>query len=525
MATRSRYPDAAPCWKRRAFLVSTASLAAWPVLGRTAVGVLRHRARFSDYPFQLGVASGDPAPDGFVLWTRLAPQPLEGGGMPDAQIEVQWQVAADEQMTRVVRRGTSVATSELAHSVHVEVEGLEPDRWYWYQFKVGDEVTAPARARTAPALDATPERLRFAFASCQHYETGFYTAYEHMAREDLDLVVHLGDYIYEGASRAGQVRRHVGGETVSLDDYRNRLAQYKTDPDLQAAHAMCPWLVTWDDHEFDNNYAGSVSEEEGVDVQAFLQRRAAAYRAYYEHMPLRRTAFPQGPDMQLYRRVPYGRLALFSVLDTRQYRTDQPCGDGRKPPCDGVFDPRAMMLGQQQEEWLFAALAESPARWNVLAQQVMMARVDRAPGEVVALSMDQWPGYEVNRRRVLRYLAQRKIVNPVVLTGDIHSNWVNDLTLDFDDPDSPPVATEFVGTSISSGGDGTQRRSDTAGVLAENPFVKFYNAERGYVRCEVTPETWQSDYRVVEYVSRRGAPRIDRASFVVEDGRPGAQRT
>jgi alkaline phosphatase D len=521
MPTRRR--TSARRWNRRDFLIAGSSVVAWPLLAAPATAGFRRHVNLKDYPFKLGVASGDPLPDGFVLWTRLAPEPLTGGGMPAESIEVAWQVATDERMSKVVARGAAVAGPELAHSVHVEVAGLEPDRWYFFQFSAAGETSPLGRARTAPRLDASPERLRFAFASCQHFEDGLYTAYEHMAKEDLDLIVHLGDYIYEGAAKLLRVRKHVDSECESLDGYRNRHAQYKTDPHLQAAHAHCPWIVTWDDHEFDNNYAGSVSEQLKVDPVAFLERRARAYQAYYEHMPLRRAQFPEGPDMRLYRRLEFGRLANFLVLDERQYRTDQPCGDENKPPCPAVYDPHATLLGEPQEQWLYANLRDSPARWNVLAQQVMMARVDRVPGEVVAYSMDQWPGYEQNRQRVLKFFAESKPANPVVLTGDIHANWVNDLQVNCDDRRSPVVATEFVGTSISSGGDGAETRKDTAGVLAENPFVKFYNSERGYVSCDVTPAEWKSHYRVVEYVTRPGAPLVTRKTFVVESGRPGAQ--
>lgn len=480
--------------------------------------------RMPDYPFRLGVASGDPLPDGVVLWTRLAPRPLEGGGMPAEDVRVRWQVAADEGMTRIVRSGATPASYQWGHSVHVEVEGLEPDRTYWYQFKVGNETSPVGRTRTAPAADALVDRFRFAFASCQHYETGYFTALQHMADEDLHAVVHLGDYIYEREGMKGNPRQHLGGEIVSLNDYRTRYAQYRTDPHLQAAHAAFPWIVTWDDHEFDNNYAADISEEEGVIPEDFLARRAAAYQAYYEHMPLRRTSLPRSAAMQLYRRIDIGRLARFSVLDTRQYRSDQPCGDHNKTPCEQVYDPDASLLGDQQEQWLCRGLEASPGRWNILAQQVMMARVDRTPGDAVKHSMDQWSGYEVGRRRLLQFLADKRVSNPVVLTGDIHTNWVNDLKVDFDQPDSPTVATEFVGTSITSGGDGAEKRQDTDGVLAENPFVKFYNAERGYVRCELTPDEWRTDFRVIPYVSRPGAPCSTRASFVVENGRPGAVR-
>jgi alkaline phosphatase D len=481
------------------------------------------RPSFASDPFTLGVAAGDPTPDGIVLWTRLAPEPLAGGGLTPEAIEVQWEIADDENMQRIVRRGTATARPELAHSVHVEVQGLPADRWYFYRFHAGEATSRVGRMRTAPALDAEPDRLRFAFASCQHYEHGYFTAYQHMLQDDLDLVVHLGDYIYEGAAATGKPRAHHGGELDSLADYRNRYALYRTDEHLQGAHARFPWLVTWDDHEFDNNCACDVSEEASVTTEQFLARRARAYQAYYEHMPLRAAQLPNGPHLQLYRACSFGRLATFQVLDTRQYRSDQPCGDGNKPPCDAVFSQNATVLGDAQEKWLTDSLGTSQAQWNVLAQQIMMARVDRAPGEKTAWSMDQWAGYDVPRKRLLSTIAEAQVSNPVVLTGDIHSNWVNDLKVDFDQPESPTVATEFVGTSITSGGDGAAKGKDVDRVLAENPFVKFLNAERGYVRCEVNARQWRADYRVVPKVTEPGSECLTRASFVIESGRAGAQ--
>ena len=494
------------------------------LLGLGAARRASGRSLFQPSLFPLGVASGDPAPDGVVLWTRLALDPLRDGGMPPDDVEVIWEVARDERMADVVRRGAAVATAALGHSVHVEVEGLEPARWYWYRFRSGADESTIGRTRTLPAAGSPTDRLRFAFASCQHYEQGYYTAYRHMAEDDLDLVFHLGDYIYEYEGRDGRTRRHTGDEIELIDDYRNRYALYRSDPDLQAAHAAFPWVVTWDDHEVDNNYANDVSEEEGLPAELFLRRRAAAYQAYYEHMPLRRASLPNGSDLQLYRAFAWGDLAAFHVLDTRQHRTDQPCGDGRVPACDGVFDPAATLLGERQERWLMDGLDRSAARWNVMPQQVMMATVDRMPGDEEAYGMDVWSGYEAVRRRLMEFLATRRPANPVVLTGDIHSNWVADLKVDYRDPDAPVVGTEFVGTSISSGGDGSDIRDGTAAMLAENPWVAFFNAQRGYVRCELTPGRCQADYQVLEYVTRRGSPIATRASFVVEDGRPGAQR-
>lgn len=506
---------------RRRFILSGASLAILPWLSEVAQAKPGDFA-FSSDPFSLGVASGDPSPTGVVLWTRLAPEPLNGGGLPPTTFEVHWEVAKDEGLRDIVQTGVALATPQLGHSVHVEPKGLEPDRWYWYRFSVGDAQSPIGRTRTTPPHELMPQRLKFAFASCQHYETGLFTAYEHLAAEDLDLVVHLGDYIYEMAGIDKRVRKHAGPEIKSLDEYRNRYAQYKSDPHLMAAHTHFPWLVVWDDHEFDNNCAGCISEEKDVSPEEFLLRRANAYQAYYEHMPLRRRCLPRGPDMQLYRRIAFGRLAEFQMLDTRQYRSDQPNGDGRKPLEGAAIDPNTTMLGKRQEQWLMHGLLESQATWNVLAQQVMMARVNLAAAEAPLYSMDQWPGYDVARKRLLNFLAERRVPNPVVLTGDIHSNWVNDLKVDFDREDDAVVATEFVGTSISSGGNGTAKTKSWDGIMSANPFVRFHNAERGYVSCTITPDEWRSDYRVVEYIDRPGAPLLTCKSFIVANGHPRA---
>ncbi len=511
---------------RRLFLAHAAALSTIPLLGERVEGRTLRRPRFAGDPFTVGVASGEPASDGAVIWTRLAPEPLEpGGGMPAEKVAVSWEVAKDEAMKDVVKKGEALATPQLGHSVHVELGGLEPDRWYWYRFRAGDATSPVGRLRTTPVDATTPDRLRFAFASCQHYEQGLYTAYEHMAGDDLDLVVHLGDYIYENQGRDGLVRKHAGSEIVSLEDYRIRHAQYKTDPHLQRMHALCPWVVTWDDHEVDNNYAADVSEKKDVDTVALLERRANAYQAYYEMMPLRRRSLPQGPDMRLYRTIRFGQLAEFQVLDTRQYRSDQPNDDRRSPLNEAALDRKASMLGARQSGWLRARLIESPANWNVLAQQVMMGMVGfrASEGDEAAYSMDQWPGYAHERMQLVKFLAERRVPNPVVLTGDIHCNWVNDLRVDDRQSDTPVVATEFVGTSISSGGNGRPTRPGQERLLSDNPGVRFFNAQRGYVRCTVTPEAWRSDYQVVEEVTTPGAPAVTKASFVVESGAAGAK--
>ncbi|MGH9935091.1 MAG: alkaline phosphatase D family protein, partial [Blastocatellia bacterium] len=430
---------------RRRFLIGAGALSGLALAGQLPSYAQTRTVKFATDPFSLGVASGDPLPDGVVLWTRLAPDPLNGGGMPPHGATVKWEIATDEQMKKVAQRGSTVASPEFGHSAHVDVRGLQPGRWYWYRFMVGSAVSPIGRTRTAPALNAQLGRLSFAFASCQHYETGYFTAYKHLADERLDLVVHLGDYIYEGAPVANRPRQHNSPEIISLEDYRNRYALYKSDPNLKLAHAAFPWIVTWDDHEVDNNYASDVPEDSQT-RSAFLERRAHAYQAYYEHMPLRRSSLPRGSELRLYRRLRFGDLAEFSVLDTRQYRTDQPCGDGSKTLCPEALDPKATMLGADQERWLFNNLDKSKALWNVIAQQVMVARWDSGPGPERRLSMDKWGAYPAALNRLLKLLHERKPSNPIVITGDIHSNWVAGLKADFDNPDSAVVGTEFVGT-------------------------------------------------------------------------------
>jgi alkaline phosphatase D len=509
---------------RRTFLLSGLAMYAASAKELFAGRAPLQNPKFPASPFTLGVCSGDPRADGVVLWTRLAPDPLNGGGMPPQPVEVQWQVAADDRLSRVVKRGVAVALPQWGHTVHVEVSGLEPHRWYWYQFRAGSEVSPIGRTRTFPRASSAVDRFRFAIASCQHYEQGFYTAYQHMAEEDLDLVMHLGDYIYESPGLDGRVRKHVGGELMEVVDYRNRYAQYRSDPALQAVHAAFPFLVVWDDHEVDNNYAG-LYQEAGAPVEQFALRRAAAYKAYYEHMPLRRSSIPRGALLQLYRPFTYGSLANIFMLDTRQYRTDQPCGDNVQLVCQEVHDPQATILGAAQDRWLTNGLDRSRAKWNFLAQQVPIARLDRFPGPEQRFSMDKWDGYEASQRRLLKFLGTRRPSNPVTLAGDVHNNWVNDLRLAPDDPKSPVVATEFVGTSITSAGDGSDMPPNMKSIVSENECVRFANDQRGYVRFELKPEELRADYRVVEYVTRQGSPVKTRGSFVVEDGQPGAKGT
>lgn len=515
---------------RRAFLQAAAIITGGGLVSLSGCAPAL-QLRYPANPFQLGVASGDPQADSVVLWTRLSLDPLgpTGAGLPAQAIDVTWELAHDEGFRQVVKQGRSPATPERGYAVHAEVYGLEPQRTYFYRFHSGNATSPVGRTRTLPRAQDDVNALTLAFVSCSDYQNGYFNAYRHLAEDDPDLVLHLGDYIYEYGPNEKGVRQHNGPEIVTLEDYRRRYALYHADPDLQAAHAAAPWLVVWDDHEVENNYAGAIMEarEEGeapVTPEQFLARRAAAYQAYYENLPLRRSSMPRGADMQLYRRFTYGQLASFSMLDTRQYRSDQPCGDGFKAPCAAIMDPNATLTGPEQERWLLEGLQQSQARWNAIGQQVMMARYDWpfGPGEV--LNMDQWDGYHAARQRLLGFMAQGQVSNPVVLTGDIHSAWVHDLKADFLKPESATVGTELVTTSISADFP-AQFVAPTAGGLKDNPHTRYFNgAQRGYARARITRDTWQTDFRVVDTIaSRKSAVRTD-ASWVIEHGRPGAQR-
>ena len=473
------------------------------------------------FPFPLGVASGEPAPDGMVLWTRLLDLPDD----PAPAFPVRWEIAADEAFRTVLRAGEAVALPELGHSVHVEVDGLAPARDYWYRFHAAGATSPVGRTRTAPAPGTLPGRFDLAFVSCQHYERGWYTGYRHMAAESPALIVHLGDYIYEGGPGIGPflVRRHDAEEARTLEGYRARYALYKRDPDLQAAHAAAPWVFTPDDHEVDNDWAGA-HHTERMTTRAFLARRTAAFQAMYEHLPLRAASMPVGPDATLHRRLDFGSLMRLHVLDTRQYRTLQPCGGRRQPPCAEQRAEGATILGPAQAEWLLDGLDRSAARYNVLANQVFMARLLEGEDELT-LPMDKWDGYPADRDRLLTFLHERRPANPIVLTGDLHTNWVSDLKLDFERPGSPTVGTEFAGTSISSSGDGANMSPQGENAMRHNAHIKFFNAQRGYVRCRLTPDRFRADFRVMPWVTRPDAPIATRASYVVEDGVPGAQET
>lgn len=502
---------------------------------------------FAESPFRLGIASGEPVPDGVVLWTRLAPEPFEpDGGMPAASVEVRWEIASDEQMTDIVQQGTTLAEADWAHSVHLEVSGLEPGRWYWYRFSAGGMESPIGRTKTAPAPGSSPESFRFAFASCQRWDHGLFTAYRDLAAQDVDLVVHLGDYIYEYTVQVESMPRDLElpvkglSETRTLDDYRMRYALYKHDPHLQEAHRVAPWLVTWDDHEVSNNYLVPIVAD-ALFTEPLIERRTAAYRAYYEHQPLRASARPKGPDMTLYRAAEFGDLVRFNMLDERQYRTPGAgvCGDSEREEfggfCESALDPTRTMLGDQQKQWLLDGFSRTTARWNVLAQQVPIARIDYDPSadgkSFGGEEMDKWDGYAYERDQILAAMAEAAKAHsfsPIVITGDVHANFVWDLKRDWDAPEGEGIiGTEFVGTSISSNGDNPLQEdggfTTGCGDLRGNTYNHLYDNHRGYVLCELTPDQMHTTYRVMSSVEDPDATASTLTSFVVEQGRPGAQ--
>jgi len=508
------------------------------VLGGLGVGALlpamaRSQLRFTRFPFSLGVSAGDASPDGFVLWTRLAPEPLdEGGGVAPHPVAVDWEVAEDDGFKRIVAHGQEIAYPELAHSVHAEVAGLQPGRSYRYRFHCAGDTSLVGRVATLPAADAVVPQVRFAAVGCQHFEAGWYTAYRYVAEEELDFVFHYGDYIYEYSPGVvldafrrptDPVRRYVGPEPYSLNDYRRRYAQETLDTDLQAARAAHPWFCTYDDHEVQNNWAG-VHDEHGTPPDLFVTRRRMALQAWFEHMPVRRTALsPASGLVDFRRRVDHGRLLRTHFPNTRLFRTDQPCGDDFKPACAEQTASGAQMIDAAQEAWLGEGLRASQQTWQLVAQQVMMAPLDRrASGSSEAqpiLNMDSWAGYPAQRERIFGLFGRHVPGNVVVATGDEHQNFASDLL-----HDGRTVASEFVATSISSGGDGHEVRPGNERLMADNPNLHWTNDRRGYVVGEITPTAFTGHYRVLDAVTQKGLPIRTAASWAVENGRPGLQR-
>ncbi|CAH0308423.1 Alkaline phosphatase D [Massilia sp. Bi118] len=521
---------------RRLFLLDAARLAA----AVTASGFVRAApSNATGYPFSLGVASGSPLPDSVILWTRILPDPLDASSAPRLAVPLRWEVAQDEAFRRIVAKGSAVATPELAHSVRVNVGGLQPGRWYFYRFLFGDAVSPVGRTRTAPGAGSMPDMLKLAVASCQHWEFGSYAAHRYIAEAAPDLVAFLGDYIYEwGAFR----RQHPQpgerivrqNESFDLTSYRQRYAQYKTDQDLQAAHLAAPWIVTWDDHEVANDYGGDHDERLSIDFSA---RRAAAYQAFYEHMPLRLPPPRSFAKVRMFQRVDWGRLARFHVLDDRQYRAYQACprkdrgGSNSVGPraCPALLDPSRSMLGLEQEAWLEDGLKSSKARWNILAQQTLMAQSTQVPivgADGGRFWTDGWDGYPAARRRLFDALVSSRASNPLVLGGDVHTFYATELRADFSRPasrDNPLIATEFVGTSVTSSSRPQER---TLQYLAMNPHIKYGRSDRrGYMLMELTPKETRTRFMGLDDVKDPQTAQRELAAFRVADGKAGVEIT
>ena len=471
--------------------------------------------------FALGVASGHPQPDGMVLWTRLS-----GPDLPPL-VDVRWELADDEAFTRIVARGTEPALAALAHSVHAEPRGLAPGRAYWYRFTALGQHSPAGLTRTAPAPDAATT-LRYVIASCQRWDVGHYAAWKHVVRDAPELVLFLGDYIYEYATGKDAVRPVEGGQVRTLAQYRARYAQYKSDPALQAAHACAPWLVIWDDHEVDNDYANTIGQTLQPD---FASQRDAAYQAWWEHMPVPKAWLPRaGQEMMVYERHTWGRLATLHTLDTRQYRDAQVCPrPGRAgsntmalKDCPDFLQPQRTLLGPEQERWL-AEGWDTQRHWNLLAQQTLMARFSW--GEVpdnARYWTDGWDGYAPARERLLATVAQRKLRNVVVLGGDVHTHYVADLKLDFQNPKAPTVASEFCGSSISSLSL-PQERIDAG--LKHNPHLHYGRGDqRGYMRFDLSEKRLEAQVMALHDARDADSGITTAARFVVEQGRPGPQR-
>ncbi|UYQ61605.1 alkaline phosphatase D family protein [Streptomyces peucetius] len=480
--------------------------------------------------FLHGIASGDPLPDGVLLWTRVTPSPdaLPGSGL-GAGTEVVWEVAEDKDFALTVARGTITSTAAADHTVKADVRGLRPATSYWYRFTAGSTVSPAGRTRTAPAADAAAPGVRFGVVSCANWESGWFSAYRHLAaRGDLDAVLHLGDYIYEYATGGYPaeeygVRQHEPRhEIVTLADYRLRHATYKTDPDLRALHAAHPLIAIWDDHELANDaWAGGAENHTPGAEGEWAARVAAAKQAYFEWMPVRAST-----EGTVYRRLRFGKLADLHLLDLRSFRSQQSSiGNG------DVDDPDRTLTGRAQLDWLKAGLAASDASWQLVGTSVMIspvafgslpayllepiAELMGLPKEGLAVNVDQWDGYTDDRKELLTHLAQRGIENTVFLTGDIHMAWANDVPVKAATyPLSPAAATEFVVTSVSSDNlddllhvaPGTVSLVASAAVRAANRHVKWVDMDaHGYGVLDVTAERSQMDYYTISDRTKQDA--------------------
>ncbi len=500
---------------RRSFLRKT-------LLGLTAaplVAPLASDFKFLTDPFTLGIASGDVTESSAVLWTRLAPVPLDAdGGMTPFSVLVQWELSLDASMSKIVQRGEAIALPTLAHSVHVDVQELEPNREYWYRFTAANQTSPIGRTKTLPDMAGHPDSVRFITASCQNYSHGYFIAYEHMLRDKPDFIVHLGDYIYD-TSFGDNFRMHATEQTpVSLADYRRRHALYKTDKHLQHAHSQVPFFTTIDNHD--------AIEDMSPDKFA---RRAAAYQAWYEHMPVRGYNSMDKNRFDLCRTISLGDLMQISLLDSRQFRDTQDISDNNYPDfgfgnyrerSNDVFDEARSMLGMKQEQWLTDNLVQNQSTWNVIASpspfQPFRYDVDGKDLRYVGA----WDAYPANRTRVAEALAQSKTGHPIIVSGDVHSFWAIDGRLTKEASERIPVV-EFVTSSISANWP-AQLSEPITDNLSRNPQVTFYKPEkRGYLLHEVNDTEWKATARAIQDVRDEQSPAFSLASFVVTKGKPG----
>ncbi|MEN9843727.1 MAG: Alkaline phosphatase precursor [Pseudomonadota bacterium] len=495
-------------------------------------------------PFALGVASGEPRPDAVLLWTRLYPgAPAVGESASRLQLlahfqeqsglnaqqacVVHYDVFSDEALRHRVKQGQVRTHAGRGWSVHARVTGLEPNRPYWYRFRCGEAVSPVGRTRTAPALGAATAQMRIALTSCQHYEQGYYAAHAEIAQQSLDVVLFAGDYIYESSNPKYRIRPHTGGMPSTLDQYRERHALYKLDPDLQACHAAHPWVCTWDDHEVENDYAG-IHNIRYQDAESFLQRRAAAYQAYFEHMPVWPGANDHGPHQRIHSHYQWGDLVDWWMLDCRQYRNAQPCRDPLKGggrvvvACDERDDPRRTMLGSAQEQWFSDSFKAAKAHWRLVVQSTQISSTSLPTPVGRSIFTDGWDGYPVARQRLIHTLAQAPKGTVVTLGGDVHMNVAADLRQVPNDPHSPIVAAELVTTSITSRGMG---ESTLARIREHNPDIRHARSdERGYTLIDVQREHITATFRATPHPVQAGATLSTQAQYTLRHGEPGLAR-
>ena len=487
--------------------------------------------KFNKNPFSLGIASGSATHDSLVIWTRLYDQGVFGSNIPNEMIPVKWELSKDDGFTQIVQDGVSQATPELAHSVHVELNGLPNNQWFFYRFKVGEFTSSIGKTRTFSAPGAPDQNLKIAFASCQHYELGYFNSYPHLMAEKPDLLLFLGDYIYEYAPGRTGIRTVDGGWCLSLADYRKRYATYKQEKELQEIHASCPWLVTWDDHEVQNDYAGTQEGSVGPSTN-FLKRRAAAYQAYYEHMPLRSSVLTEGlagmekgAEMRIYDNYKFGNLLSISMLDTRQYRSPQVCtpsgktGSGVLDPktCESLRDEGRTMLGLQQEQWLETQLQNGKDHtWNFIGQSTLFGQILLSYAEGTKIWNDGWDGYPASRSKIVSQLIKHKVPNPVMLGGDVHESWVGYIKEDYDSRSSRAVGVELCGASISS-----YEGRNTSIRQKRNPHFVFSEGQRmGYTIMDVSKNELNVSIRAVKDHRQKITEIETLANFRVPAGAP-----